>query len=85
MIGLYGIVRGYGVGDIDGARAALQPLMIAYGFDAVERDGKVVFRTRTGRTDAEIARDTLVITPEIDGDARGDPRRPRPKPQAACG
>ena len=81
---LYGIVRGYGVGDIDGARAALQPLMIAYGFDAVERDGKVVFTPSTGRADAVIARDDACDHARDRWRARGDPVRPRPKPQAAC-
>ncbi len=65
---LYGLVRGYGVEDVEGARAALQPLMLAYGFDAVERDGRVVFSTRTGRADAVIPRQNLVIAPELDGE-----------------
>ncbi len=43
---LYGIVRGYAPGDVGEARAILQPLMLAYGFDAAERDGALVFRSR---------------------------------------
>lgn len=46
--GLYGIVRGYQVGEVSTARAALQPLMLTYGFDASERDGSIVFRMRAG-------------------------------------
>ncbi len=46
---LYGLVRGYSVAEINGARSALQPLLLAYGFDVAERDGKLVFRSRTGR------------------------------------
>lgn len=47
--GLYGLVRGYVVADNGTARQALQPLMIAYGFEALERDGTLVFRMRDGR------------------------------------
>ena len=36
---LYGLVRGFWSGDIGTARSALQPLMLAYGFEALERDG----------------------------------------------
>ncbi|GGB95973.1 phage host specificity protein [Marivita lacus] len=46
--GLYGFVRGYLAPDVADARRALQPLMMAYGFDAIERDGVVVFRNRSG-------------------------------------
>ncbi len=40
---LYGLVRGQVSGQTQSARARLQPLMLAYGFQAVERDGKLVF------------------------------------------
>ncbi|MCE8440169.1 baseplate multidomain protein megatron, partial [Rhodovulum sulfidophilum] len=46
---VYGLVRGYAVGDLAGARAALQPLMLAYGIEAAERDGRIVFFNRDGR------------------------------------
>ena len=45
---LYGFVRGYLAPDVADARRALQPLMMAYGFDAIERDGVLVFRNRDG-------------------------------------
>ncbi len=59
---LYGLVRGYLVSDITTARSALQPLMTTYGFDAIERNGVLVFETRTGLpahivTDSELALD----------------------------
>ncbi|MDA8747783.1 glycoside hydrolase/phage tail family protein, partial [Litoreibacter sp.] len=44
--GLHGIVRGYSVTDLETARASLQNLMIVFGFDAIEREGKLVFRNR---------------------------------------
>lgn len=43
---LFGLVRGYGVTDVESARSALQPLMLAYGFDVIERDGVLKFVTR---------------------------------------
>ncbi|WP_373635513.1 glycoside hydrolase TIM-barrel-like domain-containing protein [Yoonia sp. SS1-5] len=63
---LYGVLRGYGVPNGMSARAALQPLMLAYGFDAVERNGVLVFENRDGRTDHVITDDTLAIDPEQD-------------------
>ncbi|MEL7093221.1 MAG: glycoside hydrolase/phage tail family protein, partial [Pseudomonadota bacterium] len=57
---LHGVVRGYVIDNVTSARAALQPLMLAYGFDAIERDGVLVFRTRGARLDAVIDPDTLV-------------------------
>ncbi|MQY41648.1 host specificity protein [Epibacterium sp. SM1969] len=45
---LYGLVRGYGVRDVGAARAALQPLMLQHGFDAIERDGVLRFKKRDG-------------------------------------
>ena len=41
--GLFGLVRGHVSAQTQSARARLQPLMLAYGFHAVERDGKLVF------------------------------------------
>ncbi len=45
---LWGIVRGYAVEGTDTPRAMLQPLMTALSFDAAEREGVLVFATRTG-------------------------------------
>ncbi|WP_341366340.1 glycoside hydrolase/phage tail family protein [Yoonia sp. BS5-3] len=63
---LYGIVRGYAQDGGASGRAALQPLMLAYGFDAVERGGKLVFRNRSGRVDHLVDDDTIAIDPEAD-------------------
>ncbi len=46
---LYAQVRGYAVHAVDSARAALQPLLLAYGAEAVEREGVLSFHNRTGR------------------------------------
>ncbi|SLN59906.1 baseplate multidomain protein megatron [Pseudooctadecabacter jejudonensis] len=64
---LHGVVRGYGVDDVTTARSALQPLMVAYGFDAIERDGVLVFRTRGARLDAALSSDGFVYEYDADG------------------
>lgn len=64
---LYGLVRGFQQADLTSGRAALQPLMLAFGFDVVERDGTMVFRNRTGRTDAVVTEDLLSLLPESEG------------------
>ena len=65
--GLYGVVRGYAVEDVSDARSALQPLMLRYGFDAVERDGMLVFRMREGRHPHDLELDQIAESPEIEG------------------
>ncbi|MEO8530143.1 MAG: glycoside hydrolase/phage tail family protein, partial [Deltaproteobacteria bacterium] len=65
---LYGIVRGFVAEGTATPRSVLQTLMVAYGFDALERDGVLVFRTRG-------LRDAVPIDPQflaIDGEAEGD-------------
>ncbi len=61
---LYGLVRGYQVSDAGSARAALQPLMTTYGFEAAERDGTLIFTNRTGRATARVDADTLADDPD---------------------
>ncbi|MFX0542392.1 baseplate multidomain protein megatron [Roseovarius sp. S4756] len=57
---LFGYVSGYSVDQVSEARSALQPLMLRYGFDAIERDGTLFFRMRDGLADAQIGMDHLV-------------------------
>jgi len=64
---LYGLVRGYTVGDISGARAALQPLMLAYGIEAAESSGRVVFTSRDGQAARVLSPDQMVLTGDADG------------------
>jgi hypothetical protein len=64
---LYGLVRGYQQADLTSARGSLQPLSLAYGFDAIERDGTLGFRSRDGRLTTEIADDILAVLPDSDG------------------
>ncbi|SIN89273.1 baseplate multidomain protein megatron [Vannielia litorea] len=65
---LHGLVRGFSVSEIDGARAALQPLMLAFGFDAVERGGVLRFSSRNGLSGGMIERETLAVTDDLDAD-----------------
>lgn len=64
---LYGLVRGYQQADLTSARGSLQPLSLAYGFDAIERDGTLGFRNRDGRLTAEITDEVLAVLPDSDG------------------
>jgi len=64
---LFGYVRGYTVPGVDGARTALQPLMLAYGFDAVERDGVLIFKNRDGRETAVVPAEKLAVVAEASG------------------
>lgn len=64
---LYGVVRGYGVEDVRSARAVLQPLMLAHGFDAIERDGRLIFKTRGARLTTELQKGDLVYNYDQDG------------------
>lgn len=64
---LYGTVRGYLVNDVNDARASLQPLMLRYSFDAVERDGQLVFRMRNGQNPILLKKDILALSDELDG------------------
>jgi hypothetical protein len=58
---LYGYLRGYGIHHVDTARAALQPLMLAFGFDVMERAGKLVFRSRSEHRPAQLDMGALVM------------------------
>jgi hypothetical protein len=61
---LHGIVRGYVIDDVATARARLQPLMLQHGFDAIERDGQLVFRLRDGRVDGVLDPKVCAVTQE---------------------
>ncbi|MGJ5618848.1 phage tail protein [Sulfitobacter sp. MF3-043] len=65
--GLYGYVRGYAVDQVTDARAALQPLMIRHGFDAIERNGVLNFRMRDGVDAITLDPEQLAVSPELDG------------------
>ena len=64
---LFGIVRGYAAEDTETPRAMLQPLMLAHGFDAAERDGRLVFANRTGTGARGLDPGALARDPEGEG------------------
>ena len=64
---VHGHVRGYVLSSAGSVRSALQPLLIAHGVDAVERDGTLVFVQRHARVGAAVAADE-VATGEVEGD-----------------
>ena len=64
---VFGLVRGYSQAETASARATLQPLMLAYGFEAVERDGTLVFKMRSGQVAAVLDKATLARLSELDG------------------
>ena len=74
-----------GVGD---ARAVLQPLMLRHGFDAVERDGVLMFRIpRSGNrwlTDAAQP-EHLAVSEELEGSRGAEPAPARRSWRAGCG
>ena len=75
---LYGIVKGYAVEDVSTGRAALQPLMLAHGFDAVERDGVLRFANRDGRADGRVDPAGLAVSTDL-GAARDHTRTSAPE------
>ncbi len=62
--GLRGLVRGYAAPSTQSARAMLQPLMQAYGFDAAEEAGVLVFRMRAGTPALTLTEGELVARRE---------------------
>ena len=64
---VFGLVRGYSQAETASARATLQPLMLAYGFEAVERDGTLVFKMRSGQVAAVLDKATLARLSDLDG------------------
>jgi hypothetical protein len=63
---LHGHVRGMLLEETGTGREALQPLMLAHGFDALERDGRLVFQSRSATPLATLDEDTLIHDPEAE-------------------
>jgi hypothetical protein len=64
---LFGVVRGFSTEDVATGRAALQALMLGYGFDAIEANGALGFRARTGRVDHGLGADDFAQSDELAG------------------
>ncbi|HSF63077.1 MAG TPA: glycoside hydrolase/phage tail family protein, partial [Paracoccaceae bacterium] len=65
--GLRGVVRGHAPEGLGTARAALQPLMLAYGFEAVERGGALAFRMRGQGAAVALDPGRLAVTGALEG------------------
>lgn len=63
--GLHDVVRGFVAQGGETARASLQGLMLAYGFDVIEGAGRLTFRTRDGRVDALLDSDDMAETRDL--------------------
>lgn len=57
---VYGVVRGYAAQTVQTARADLQPLLLAYAVEAVERDGTLVFFMRADAAEWDVREPDLV-------------------------
>ena len=66
---LHATVDGYAQENVQSARQALQPLMLAYGFDAVESGGVVRFAPRGGAPVAALALSEMAARDDADGAA----------------
>ena len=60
VTGMQGLLRGYVLTDTGTARSALQPLLLAGGVDAVEREGRLRFRSRGALAAAVLDKGQLV-------------------------
>ena len=59
---IHGLVRGYTAGGGETGRARLQPLMLAFGFDGFERDGKLTFLSRALAQESIVEEGQAVFT-----------------------
>ncbi len=66
---LFGTVWGYSIDRSGSAREALQPLMLAYGFDAFEADGRIVFAMRGLAQPERLSPDRLIESRDALGHA----------------
>ena len=62
---LHGTVQGYSTEAVADARSALQPLMLKYGFDAIDRDGKLQFVTRGSRKPVQITDNDFAMVGDL--------------------
>ena len=67
LSGARGLVRGYTLSEVNTARAALQPLLLAYPSDVIEREGRLVVQARRAKMGQWLDPQRFVRTPELDG------------------
>lgn len=61
---LYGVVQGFMIDEARSGRAALQPLMLSYAFDALESGGVMRFRHRDRPLDTRLMMEDVVASDE---------------------
>ncbi len=64
---LFGVVRGYAPGGAHSGRALLDPLLAAFGVDAIERDGKLIFKSRSDRVVQTLDAGDLAVSVDVSG------------------
>ena len=74
---LHGVLRGYQITGNDSARAALQPLMVTFGIEAIEDGGILKFRNRSEANSIELDPHMIVAESVEDGIAHS--RAPSPE------
>ena len=62
-----GYLRGYSLSETVTARAALQPLLMAYPTEVVEREGQLQFRPRTGLGAVTLDLARMAVATDLDG------------------
>ena len=64
---LYGVVRGYAPGGVQSGRALLDPLLAANGADVIEREGRLVFKSRRDKIVHTLGADDLALSDDLSG------------------
>lgn len=62
-----GILRGYSLTEVGTARAALQPLLLTFPSDVVEREGQLRIQSRHARSKITLDPQSLVRSSELEG------------------
>jgi hypothetical protein len=64
---LGGLVTGYSVGGVESGRQSLQPLMLAYGFDATSSGGSIAFIERNAKVAIALTSDEVALSDSDEG------------------
>lgn len=63
---VHGVLRGYVFEDLLSARAAIQPLLLAFDIVVSEREGVLVFKSNFGYVPGKISNEQLAVIPELE-------------------
>lgn len=59
---VFGQIHGYRISSVETARASLQPLMLAYGVDAFEHNGTIIFKSRSSEITCVLNEASLAVS-----------------------